>query len=380
MICLYCGFDKPEAEFSSEHIIPKALICGGLEPTNPFILPVCGRCNNLCGRFVDRPFIKNWFSHGNRAHNERRYVDLARNPEIPLSYMGCLSESPVAGKTCDNWVGPTGDQIFHLHDPYPDLELVGKPLPARGQTFDPGMVFLFMRATNPAWHSCILKSVAAGFENAQLYIVNGANPPPPFQKIPSELESLKNRLIEIVQEPLKLEFKMAADYGDRFLSKLALGFGGLLLKSDFKVSQDAKRLRGFLWERDSEKRATLEVRGASFGSLPKNATVERVLPWAPGHVIYIADMGEFLSLIPIFYGVQAAAIEIARDRALWEGKIPAEGIIYVIAPGFKSWMPAKLGHYIAARIGQLPETDELEQFIKVAENPPELPPFEAPKS
>ncbi|MBU6142162.1 hypothetical protein KGO95_03570, partial [Patescibacteria group bacterium] len=370
MICIYCGFEKPEADFSSEHVIPKALICGGLEPTNPFILRVCGRCNNLCGRFVDRPFIKNWFSAANRAHNERRYVDLTRNPEIPLSYMGCLSESPLAGKTCDNWAGPTGDQIFHFHDPYPDLALVGKPLLGRGETFDPGIVFLFMRATNPSWHPCVLKSVAAGFEGAQLYIVNGANPPSPFRSVPSELEPLKTKLIEIVQAPLKLEFKMAVDYGDRFLSKLALGFGALLLKPEFKESQDAKRLRGFLWEQDSEKRATQKVRGASFGSMPKNATVEKILPWNPGHVIYIADMGEFLSLIPIFYGTQAAAIEIARDRALWEGKIPAEGIIYVIAPGFKSWMPAKLGHYIAARIGQLPETDELEQFIKVAENPP----------
>lgn len=374
MICTYCGFDKPESEFSSEHVIPRALICGGLEPTNPFILPVCRVCNNRCGRYVDRPFIKNWFSHSGRAQNERRYLDLTKSPEIPLSYMGRLRESPQSGKVCENWIGPTGDAIFHLHDPYPDPTEVGRPIPLPGQTHDPGIVFLFMYATNPVWHTCILKSVMAGFEDAQLYLVNRENPPPPFKSVPVELEDLTTKLAEILKEPLALQAEMKTDYGDRFLAKLALGFGGLLLKPEYKASDDATRLRGFLWERDFDKRAEQKIRGASFGGMPESATVEKYLAWAPGHIIYIADMGSFLALIATFYGNQTASMEIARDRALWDGRIPREGCIYVITPGFKSWKPATLGHYIAARIGQLPDSDELAQFIKDAENPPQLPP------
>lgn len=378
MICPYCGFDKPEAEFTSEHVIPRALLCGGLEPTNPFKLPVCKRCNTLCGRFVDRPFIKSWFTHSGRSQNERRYLDFSRNPEIPFSWMGQLRESPVPGKVCDNWLGPTGDFLLHFHDEYPDSTQAGMPIPSAKEPHDPGFVVFYIRATNPVWHPVILKSVVGEFEGATLYMMNGANPPAPFQKMPDSMDDLKQKIIRIMQKPLEIGFQMQIDCGDRFMAKLALGFGGLpqLLKPEFKESEDAKRLRGFLWERDFGKRAVQQVKGRGFFSMPKDSSEEKFLAWKPGHIIYIADLGEFLALVPIFYGTQAAAIEIARDRSLWEGKIPKEGIVYVIAPGFKEWKPATLGHYLAARQGVLPEADELRQFLHKVENAPELPPVD----
>lgn len=375
MICTYCGRDKPGSEFSDEHVIPKAVLCGGLEPTNPFILSsVCAICNNLCGRFVDRPFLKNWFMQNGRATNSRRFLDFSRNPAIPLTFMGNLRESPLSGKVCDNWLGPTGDVIFHFHDPYPDSTQVGRPLHEPGQAYDPGFVFLFVWATNPVWHPCILKSVVGTFPEAQLYIPNAVNPPPPFQKVPPELEDLRKKVDEISRNELSVQFQMSVDYGDRFLAKLALGFGGLLLAPPFAQSEDANRLRGFLWERDSKKREQSTVRGSSFMGMPKDSVLEKYLGWPPGHIIHIMAADSVLALIATFYGTQSGLIEIAKDPALWAGKIPDEGIVYVIAPGFKSWEPATLGHYLAARAGSLPAEDELRQFLEKVENAPALPP------
>lgn len=314
-----------------------------------------------------------------RALNERRHLDFSRNPEIPFSYMGRLRESPLPGKVADNWTGPTGDFLLHFHDPYPNPTEPGKPIPMPGQAYDPGFVVFFIRATNPVWHPVILKSVIGSFAGADLYIVNGANPPPPFQKMPNSMDELKQKIVALMQQPIGLQFEMQIDYGDRFLAKLALGFGGILLPPAFKESGDAKRLRGFLWEKDFDKRAGQKVRGVGFTGMP-NDDVEKLLAWTPGHTIYIADMGDFLFLVPVFYGNQTGAIEIARDRALWKEKIPSEGIIYVIAPGFKEWMPATLGQYIAARQGLLPATDKLQKFMEMVENAPELPPFDAPKA
>lgn len=379
MICTYCGLDKPESEFSAEHVIPRALIGGGLEPTNPFILrTVCRTCNTRCGQHVDRPFIKNWLLHNDRAQNARRYLDFSRSPEIPLAFLGCLRESPFPGKVCDYWAGPTGDAIFHFHDSYPDPTAVGKPLKTPGQAYDDGLVFLFVHATNPVWHPCILESTADVFDGSRLYLVNGQNPSAPFQPVPAEHAELKDKLVEILKRPLGLQSQMQIDFGNRFIAKLALGFGGLLLPPAFATSAHAKRLRSLLWEQDFEKHAEKQVRGTGFMGTAKDSAQDRYLAWEPGHVVYIADLGDMLALVSTFYGNQTALIEIARDRALWADSVPREGIVYVIAPGFKSSQRSTLGRYIAARNGQLPGTDELVRFIRAVENAPELPPPHLP--
>jgi hypothetical protein len=65
---------------------------------------------------------------------------------LPLNYMGYLEELNVGTRVCEFWLGPTGDRIYHFHEPYSDepgsLTAVGPPLHIRKELVDPGFVFL----------------------------------------------------------------------------------------------------------------------------------------------------------------------------------------------------------------------------------------------
>ena len=118
--CLYCTEEKEESEFSDEHILPQA-IGGNLSPTNPFKSDeICKQCNNLCGLVVDAPFIKSWFTQSGIAEEARRYVSFDENSVFPLQYMGPLPDLNEGSGICEFWIGPTGDSIYHFHDPYPE--------------------------------------------------------------------------------------------------------------------------------------------------------------------------------------------------------------------------------------------------------------------
>lgn len=78
--CIYCGFDKPESEFTLEHILPRDI--GGAACPDLFkTRRVCGRCNSLSGLFIDGAFLKSWFTKNNQSINAHRYVDY-RNASV----------------------------------------------------------------------------------------------------------------------------------------------------------------------------------------------------------------------------------------------------------------------------------------------------------
>jgi len=92
MLCPYCGQDRPDNESSVEHVIPQA-IGGGVQPVNPFLLPVCQRCNSACGHYVDGPFLKSWLVQNRRQLHALRHTLLSPQTVFPLGYNGtALSE------------------------------------------------------------------------------------------------------------------------------------------------------------------------------------------------------------------------------------------------------------------------------------------------
>ncbi|OAB38318.1 HNH endonuclease [Paenibacillus glacialis] len=167
-ICVYCNKEKDTDEMTQEHVIPKA-IGGNLFPTNPFSLDrVCKRCNNLCGAYIDGPFIKNWLTSNVKSSEIAKYADISRHPILPLSYFGILDDIKFGDKICEMWLGPTGDTIYHFHEPYPEIDdispMVGIPTYAKQKDVDPGFSFLFVRSNNPAWHKTIIFSFVEQFK------------------------------------------------------------------------------------------------------------------------------------------------------------------------------------------------------------------------
>jgi len=206
--CIYCDTDEkdfdPRDRFTDEHVIPKA-VGGNIIQRNPFLLPkaqkmVCSWCNNICGRYVDGPFARSWLTQIQRAGSVWKYIDLTHNPSVPLACLGTMDinlkdlRAP-DGRQCDGWLGPTGDPIYHFHRPYPaepyQSPTVGRPRHLHLDKVDPGYVFLFLRAKNPAWHATIFNSVADEFEGADLYLANGHmgdSQPPRFSDLSLSLE------------------------------------------------------------------------------------------------------------------------------------------------------------------------------------------------
>src|SRR4030095_723423 len=90
MFCPYCGKDKPEADFTDEHVVPQRL-GGNLTPINPFVIRSGKPCNTTAGRWVDGPFIRSWFVMNDRAMHALKYVDIsAANSIVPYVYIGYI--------------------------------------------------------------------------------------------------------------------------------------------------------------------------------------------------------------------------------------------------------------------------------------------------
>lgn len=113
--CIYCGQDKPEEEFSDEHIWPDAL---GGDFLPPFWRTddVCGKCNSASGVFVDGAFIKSFFVSAERSLDALDYLDPDKAIGIlPLSYLGTFQNiATQEGEVADFWVCAPGANIIHF--------------------------------------------------------------------------------------------------------------------------------------------------------------------------------------------------------------------------------------------------------------------------
>lgn len=197
--CIYCGLFKSSDEFSKEHVFPQA-IGGNLEPTNPFTTnAVCRQCNSRVGQYIDGPFIKSWLLSGMRAGNAIKYCSLEENSILPLRCLGELQIDSGSSKTCDFWMGPANDLIYHFHDPYPSEAnvppIVGPPTNYFRSSFDPGFALVIINASNPIWHKPILNSISKQFSKSELYAVNtNLQGYKNYRTLPFSLEKLKNNI------------------------------------------------------------------------------------------------------------------------------------------------------------------------------------------
>ncbi len=389
--CHYCGKERADDELTKEHVLPKAL-GGNVTPTNPFALDVCKRCNTACGRHVDGPFIRSFSTQMDRFANARRYIDLDRDAVVPLLYLGESQDVQWEGKLCDYWQGPAGDHVFHFHLRYPDTDsvrpVVGHPLNAKAEEIDPGFVLIFLIATHTQWVRCVIRSVMEQIDDAKIYVVN-VNPQPQgprFGEIPESLKPLIEQLWQLLRKPLNNRIALQPDIGDRFLAKLALGFGSLLLDEAFRTSEDATKLRNYVWARTAEEREALKLHGTNFfNSLTQSRpgySINDAIGWKPGHVILLQAF-ERLALSVMFYGSQSATVAVTANPAHWQGRLLGTGspqsTVYLVAPGFRTFVgPVPLSRYVAAR-GELAKgriLPEVGPFLKQVEEHPPPPPFE----
>lgn len=358
---------------TAEHVIPDA-IGGNIQPVNPFVLNnVCRECNSASGRHIDSPFIHSRFIHDSRSHFAFQYANLQRPTALPLSYLGSLTlpNGLVADSACELWLGPTGDSIFYLHavDARPDVS--GQALsPHMRQLLglDPGIAFLFVRATNPVWHPTIVQSVCEHFRGTTVYFLNGrieGNAPGNITTdVPSDYVALIEHLRSILREPINLQIQYSLSGSERFLAKVGLGLGGLWLGQDFLVSPYATILRDYLWARDPEARREIQRSGQL--SLNADFVTASPLSKASGHTVMMTVSGGKVVVVFTVYGKSSGTIAICDAVEPWINLLGA-GRVHFIAPSLqRAAGPYDLFEWAAALQGMhfLPELTEIDAQLE----------------
>lgn len=365
--CPYCGEVKEATEFTTEHVIPRK-VGGNVEPTNPFLLDVCCRCNSASGRWIDGPFLKNWLIHHSRFSAHLLAVDPLANPVLPLAYMGRLKDWPEPERlTCELWLGPAGDQIYHLHTPYPtDPALVGRPPHLPPEALDPGLVLVALVASNPDWHPIVIRSVEAEFAGASIHYLNAAPPgqAPPYPPVPDKRRAELNWVTELMKKGSWRNLEAAIDIRstDRFAAKLALGIGSLQLGEDFVGSPDAALLRRFMWAKNPEDRDAIPLHGVRMLEVSSHLT--SALSWRDCHIVFLKPFHLQLGLVVNFFSQHALDVRVASDPTLWTNKVDEEGQLWVIAPGLRRFAgPMSLGTFLFEK-GKQPPTGPLADLSK----------------
>jgi hypothetical protein len=327
MFCPYCGEDKDPVLFTEDHVLPRAL-GGGLQPSNPFKLDACGPCNNAMGRYAEAPAVRNWLLRLRRP--SVLFDPFASDaPPMLLQYIGRLDGWKDADTVCDYWLGPTGDSIFHFHRPYPGGDTMVGGMPGPNDERDPGVVFVGVVATNPAWHPVIVRSVAAEFEEAPIHYMHDPAPAG-LERQRAWIEALGLNITARVSLPLRC--------GERISAKLALGVASIALGAAYQMSPDAALLRRFMRAPDPEARAAMKLHGHALLTLPaRDAQLVKMFGWRGCHTITLLPMGDALACVAVLYGAHGVVVPITSEPTLWRPHIGDGGRAWVIAPGLRTF-------------------------------------------
>ena len=371
-LCIYRGNQKPEEEFTLEHIFPSG-IGGSLSPRIFQSENVCGTCNHTLGLFVDGAFLKGFFRTNEDAMAAREYLDLrSDNSILPLIYMGVLEFGSLADDddVCEIWIGACGERIYHFHlrdEPRYDTFAGGDPIQRKK---DPGRAYLKLTSKNEPWVGLALRSFAKSFAKARRHAVNfeiQGQGPIRFIEEPDELAQKDLQIIQSLGDGVhKQRIVLDLRFEQRFLAKLALGVGFNVLGPLFLGSTYASRLREALWERDPVARGKIPLRGSGFPyNVPKNVD-EEILAWSGAYTILLKIFGSYFVLTLYTPSQKGMHIVISDDPTLWPDamvKSYRDGQTYLCLPQIPKfigpiWFPEYLGHRLgASRLEALAELE-----------------------
>lgn len=277
--CLYCNLEKQEEEFSLEHFWPQRLggaLCSALFKTRD----VCRDCNSLAGLFVDGPFVKSLFLANEAATPEsvRQYIDPRMPTSIqPLAYMGILEGVTTSPhEICELWLGACGVQYYHVHErdaPEWIAFTGGNPI-TRNKT--PGRVYIAFTTAQQDWVNLALRSALRYFPKAARYGVNVVLRTEPgateyLMQMDSAAQAEAQRIAQMPNEKtMNPAINLAFDH--RFMPKLALGLSYNIFGKTFATSSYADKLRGQMWAKTHDERASFGIRGLNYLESGKDPT------------------------------------------------------------------------------------------------------------
>lgn len=363
-ICIYCNSEKPENEFSLEHIFPQSL--GGAQASDFFkTRHVCQRCNSIMGMFVDAPLVKNFFSQNDMAENALYYIDLNKPRPLPLRYMGVhqgLVSDP--NLTCELWMGPHGGLVYHRRlkaDSRYDTIAGGNPID--NKKFG-GEVYIFAQHSDEYWNLVLLQSVMKSFKSAKRISgnVDLPNDDNYFHEPTSDEDEFLSNLKDAQGKVHKGSLAIQIGFEQRFLCKFALGIGANRLGERYLESREVTELRSALWAKTPDERDSYDVEFSDFfqNREPEEA---RLLAWPGVHTIMLYPVHGRLVAIIYLYGKNRMMVTISKDESLWSASIDRPEV-YVLCPSLEKFSgPIRVEDLLAHRLGhrQISDLAEIEE-------------------
>jgi hypothetical protein len=361
--CIYCGEQKPDEDFSDEHIWPDALGGGFLSRDVWRTNNVCQRCNRISGLFIDGAFIRSWMGKAEVSNESLEYLaGKGKVTAIPLDYLGMIQEVPIPkGHVADFWAGPCGANIIHIRPDDGDEQWKtyagGNPQIKRSES---GRAYMAITSEEPFWIKVSLASFRSHFNRAERIVVNAEIPPNwPFKEpdLNDAIQAEDMKTVDAVinagrsGKTVRVRPAIALDLGNRMLAKLGLGVGYKLLGSAFLETDYAKSLREAMREANIEKRRRIPVLGSSFFGGPELSGAQEVLRWPGGWVLMINIIEGKLNLSIISPSGRSMTVLITADQNLL-AKLDssyAEGMVWITVPAAKEAvgpisLPVYLGH------------------------------------
>ena len=368
-VCVYCGLDKSDNEFSDEHIWPGALGGDFLPPfwrTND----VCGRCNSASGVFVDGAFIKSFFVTGERSLDALDYLD-PDNPTgiLPLSYLGMIQNIATQnGEVADFWVCAPGANIVHFRKASEEdtwNAYAGGDPRRQSKRSRAGRVLVGLTSAEPYWVCTALSSVKHHFAKADKFVTNLQLPPTakhfrkPDPNDPQQAADL--RFFKEIDanstsgERLCNRIAIAVGADGRFLAKLALAIGYKLFGAGFLQTPYGLDLRKAFREANPEKRRQIRIRGSGYLKSIDLAGLTDKLRWPGGWVLLLIRHSDALSLAVQPPSGRSMVIQVTDDPELLR-ELSSEyrdGIAWLTVPGAaRAVGPLPYPDYLAHQIGQ----------------------------
>lgn len=339
--CIYCDRNKDDSERSLEHIWPEGL--GGQWSPDFFkTRDVCGRCNNLCGQFVDGEFQRSFFVTAEESQSALAFVDIDQPSVLPLIYMGVTHYPPSPTDVCEIWIGPRGESIFFLHTvDREDFASYAGGDPIKRSRADPGRVYLSFSKANLFWMRTVLLSVRSTFKKAAIRLLTITDIPDVLSFISAETaQSTSDRTyIEPLwkQRERHVRQTVSLDHGIRFQCKLALGFGHTLFGEPFHATEYAGHLRSALWEKDPQKRSLIPIQGTSLLADARHAD-EKLLAFRGAYTFVFKRQGDFAILMiytPSGRSMRTVFLKPATNVFSQMFRDNGEGFAVVLTPGLQ---------------------------------------------
>lgn len=383
-VCIYCGKEKDETEFTLEHILPRSL--GGAACANTLkTRDVCERCNSILGLFVDGEFSKSWLINNYAMLSALTYLDKDNGGAVPLIYMGNIDKQSNESHVLEFWIGPSGENIYCRRpaDSRFETYVGGNPILSKASKKE---VIVFGTTSNPYWLKVGLDSFKEQFREANRYSGNIGKPSdtgwdnyftePDTDGIlfVNAVNDYRNLVLGQHDNQHGCKFSLNVDFANRFLPKIALGVGHAFLKSGYQQSTYAKCLRDALWCKSSKERNNLKIRGRGYWSEDK--LLDKTLGWDGGHTIVIQRHKDDLSIALTTYEKTAGILVITDEYSeycnLYTDLID-DGLVFVVVPSRAVCSgPISLPEFVAYKTGNhdIPELRVIEKMrVKSADLP-----------